>query len=72
MSHHSQHHFITWLAFLNFTENFINIVNKKPRGQLSDVIVPAFLLSGKRKYVVEEFSAERQRGIISWDNYLTT
>ena len=24
------------------------------------------------KYVVEEFSAERQRAIISWDHYLTT
>ena len=23
-------------------------------------------------YIVEEFSAERQRAIISWDHYLTT
>ena len=35
-------------------------------------IVPAFPLSGKSNYVVEELSAERQRGIISWDHYLTT
>ena len=51
---------------------FINIANKKPRGQPSDVIVPAFPLSGKRNYVAEEFSAEHQRAIISWDHYLTT
>ena len=50
---------------------FINIANKKPRGQLSD-FVPAFPLSDKRNYVVEEFSAEHQRAIISWDHYLTT
>ena len=35
-------------------------------------IVPAYPLSGKSNYVVEEFSAERQRAIISWDHYLTT
>ena len=35
-------------------------------------IVSAFPLSGKSNYVVEEFSAERQRAIISWDHYLTT
>ena len=29
-------------------------------------------LSGKSNYVVEEFSAERQRVIISWDHYLTS
>ena len=37
---------------------FINIANKKPRGQPSDVMVPDFPLSGKRNYVVEEFSAK--------------
>ena len=46
--------------------------SKKPRGQPSDVIVPAFPLSGKRNYVIEEFSAEHQRAIMSWDHYLTT
>ena len=51
---------------------FINIADKKPLGQPSDVIVPSFPLSGKRNYAVEEFSAERQRAIISWDHYLTT
>ena len=30
-----------------------------------------FPLSGKNNYVVEEFSVERQRAIISWDHYLT-
>ena len=35
-------------------------------------IVPAFPLSGKSNYVVEEFSAEGQRAFISWDHYLTT
>ena len=35
-------------------------------------IVPAFPLSGKSNYVVEEFSAECQRAIISWDHYVTT
>ena len=34
--------------------------------------MPAFPLSVKSNYVVEEFSAERQRAIISWDHYLTT
>ena len=29
-------------------------------------------MSGKGNYVVEEFSAERQRAIISWDHYLAT
>ena len=31
----------------------------------------AFALSGKSNYVVEEFSAERRRAIISWDYYFT-
>ena len=31
-----------------------------------------FPLSGKSNYVVEEFSAERQRVVISSDHYLTT
>ena len=35
-------------------------------------VMPAFPLSGKRNYVGEEFIAERQRAIISWDHYLTT
>ena len=43
---------------------FINIANKKPRGQPSHAIVPTFPLSGKRNYVVEELSAEGQRPII--------
>ena len=51
---------------------FINIANKKSRGQPSDVIVSAFPLSGKRNYVVEEFIAEHQRAITSWDHYLIT
>ena len=34
--------------------------------------MPAFPLSGKNNYVVEEFSVERQRAIISWDHYLIT
>ena len=34
-------------------------------------MVPAFPFSGKSNYVVEEFSAERQRAVISWDHYLT-
>ena len=46
---------------------FVNIANKKPQGQRSDVIVPDFPLSGKGNYVVEEFSAKHQRAIISWD-----
>ena len=50
----------------------MNIANEKPRGQRSDVIVPDFPLSGKRNYVVEEFSAKQQHPIISWDHYLTT
>ena len=47
---------------------FVNIANKKPRGQRSDVIVPDFPLSGKENYVVEEFSAKYQHAIISWDH----
>ena len=35
-------------------------------------IVPAFPLSGKSNYAVEEFSAKRQRAIILWEHYLTT
>ena len=33
-------------------------------------IVSAFPVSGKSTYVVEEFSADRKRAIISWDHYL--
>ena len=44
---------------------FVNIANKKPRGQPSDVIVPDFPLRGKRNYVVEEFSTKHQRAIIT-------
>ena len=51
---------------------FINIANKKARGQPSGIIVSAFPLGGKRNYAVEEFSAEHQRAIVSWDHYLTT
>ena len=43
---------------------YVNIITK-PRGQPSDVIVPAFPLSGKRNYVVEEFSTEHQRATIT-------
>ena len=52
---------------------FINIANKKPRGQPSDVIMRDFPLSGKRNNVVElrQFSAKQQRANISWDYYLT-
>ena len=56
----------------NRTSPFINNANKEPGGQPSDIIVPAFPLSGKRNYVVEQFGAEHQRAIISWDYYLTT
>ena len=34
--------------------------------------MPAFPLSGKSNYVIEEFIAECQRAIILWDHYLTT
>ena len=50
----------------------MNIANKKPRGQPSDFIVPAFPLSGKMNYVVEEVSAEHQRATTSWNHCLTT
>ena len=42
------------------------------RSTVKYFIGPAFPLSSKSSYVVEEFSAERQRAIISWDHYLTT
>ena len=42
------------------------------RSTVKYFIVPAFPLSDKSNYVVEEFSAERQRAIVSWDYYLTT
>ena len=42
------------------------------RSTVKCFIVPAFLLSGKSHYVVEEFSAECQPAIISLDHYLTT
>ena len=42
------------------------------RSTVKCFMVPAFPLSGERNYVVEEFSAERQRASISWDHYLTT
>ena len=57
--------------FKTLQQIFINVANRKPRDQPSNVIVPAFPLSGKRN-VVEEFGPERQRAIISWDHYLTT
>ena len=58
------------VAFLNFTANFYQ--RCKQETTVKYFIVPAFPLSGKSNYVVEEFSAERQRAIISWDHYLTT
>ena len=64
-----------WLAFLNFTANFYQICKQETtRSTVKYFIVPAFLLSGENNYVVEEFSADRQRAIIliSWDYYLTT
>ena len=39
---------------------------------LGHPVVLAFPLSGISNYVVEEFSAERQRAIISWETYLNT
>ena len=42
------------------------------RSTVKYFIVPTFPLNGKSNYVVEEFSAELQRAIISWDHYLTT
>ena len=61
-----------YVNIMNLPGILVNIANKKPRGQWSDVIVPDFPLSGKRNYVVEEFSAKHQRAIISWDHYPTT
>ena len=45
---------MTLAGILKFTAIFFNIANKKPRHQPSDVIVPDFLLSGKRNCVVEQ------------------
>ena len=60
-------------SFLNFAANFYQRCKQETtRSTVKYFIVPAFPLSGKSNYVVEEFSAERQRAIISWDNYLTT
>ena len=47
--------------FKLYSKIFINVANKKPRGQ------PLNVLCGKSNYVVDEFSVGRQRAIISWD-----
>ena len=64
---------VTLAGILNFTANFYQRCKQEStRSTVKCFIVSAFLLSGKSNYVVEKFSAERQRAIISWDHYLTT
>ena len=64
---------MTLAGILNFTANFYQRCKQETmRSAIKCFIVPAFPLSGKSNYVVAEFSAERQRAIISWDHYLTT
>ena len=41
-------------------------------GPIKYLIMPIFPLSGKSNYVIEEFSAERQRAIICWGHYFIT
>ena len=49
---------------LNFTANFYQRCKQETtRSTVKCFIVPAFLLSGESNYVIEEFSAERQRAI---------
>ena len=61
------------LAFLSFTADFcLSCKQETTRSTVEYFIVPTFPLSGKSNYIVEEFSAERQHAIISWDHYLTT
>ena len=68
----------SWISlgwhFKNLQQIFINVVtrNHGVNCQIFYPVVSAFPLSGKSNYVVEEFSAEHQRAIISWDHYLTT
>ena len=53
-----------WLAFLNFTANFFQGCKQETtRSTVKYFIMPAFPLSGKSNYVVEEFNAERQRAM---------
>ena len=63
-----------WISKLSpVTANFYQRCKQETtRSTVKYFMVPAFLLSGKSNYVVEEFSAERQRAIISWEHYLTT
>ena len=64
---------VTLAGILNFTANFYQRCKQETtRSTVKYFRVPAFPLSGKSNYAVEEFSAERQRAIISWDYYLTT
>ena len=56
-----------------FTANFYQRCKQEnTRSTVKYFIVPAFSLSGKSNYVVEEFNAERQCAMIWWDHYLTT
>ena len=51
-----------WLRFLNFTANFYRRWKQETtRSTVKCFILPAFPLSGKSNYEVEEFSTERQR-----------
>ena len=59
------------LAFENFTAHFYQRCKQETtRSTVKYFILPTFSLSGKSNYGVEEFSAERQRAVISWDHYL--
>ena len=64
---------LTLADFFKFHSKFLSTLqtrNHEVNRQM--FVVLHFPLSGKRNYVVEEFSAKQQRGIISWDHYLTT
>ena len=59
--------------FLILQQNIYQRCKQKiKRSTVKYFIVPVFPLNGNNNYVVEEFSAERQRAIISWDHYLAT
>ena len=58
--------------FKFYSKFLATLQTRTTRSAVKYFIVSAFPLSGQSNYVVEEFSAERQRAIISWGHYLTT
>ena len=59
------------LAFLTLSK-FLSMLQTKNHKVNRQIFYGAKAIMQLSNYVVKEFSAERQRAIVSWDHYLTT